>query len=118
MRAVHFDDAEVTDDFVHFMETCVQCRGCEPACPSGGKFALLMEGTRDTLAEQKRMTPWWQKLGYRVLGHHRTLLVGSSALAAAQREVGAEADGSSEVGAAPRRSRPRPATTRGCSPAA
>jgi glycolate oxidase iron-sulfur subunit len=85
MRAVHFDDAEVTDDFVHFMETCVQCRGCEPACPSGVKFGQLMEGTRDTLAEQKRLTPWWQKLGYRVLGYHRLLLVGSSVLAAAQR---------------------------------
>jgi glycolate dehydrogenase iron-sulfur subunit len=85
MRAVHFDDAEVTDDFVHFMETCVQCRGCEPACPSGVPFGLLMEGTRDTLTEQHRMTPWWQKLGYRVLGHHRLLLVGSTMLAAAQR---------------------------------
>jgi glycolate oxidase iron-sulfur subunit len=85
MRAVHFDNAEISDDFVHFMETCVQCRGCEPACPSGVKFGQLMEGTRDTLAEQKRMTPWWQKLGYRVLGHHRLLLVGSSLLAAAQR---------------------------------
>jgi glycolate oxidase iron-sulfur subunit len=85
MRAVHFDDADVTDDFVHFMETCVQCRGCEPACPSGVKFGQLMEGTRDTLAAQKRMTPWWQKLGYRALGHHRMLLVGSSAIAAAQR---------------------------------
>lgn len=85
MRSVHFDNAEVSDDFVHFMETCVQCRGCEPACPSGVKFGQLMEGTRDTLAEQKRMTPWWQKVGYRVLGQHRLLLVGSSLLAAAQR---------------------------------
>ena len=53
MRAVHFEDAEVSDDFVHFMETCVQCRGCEPACPSGVPFGQLMEGTRDTLAGQK-----------------------------------------------------------------
>jgi glycolate oxidase iron-sulfur subunit len=85
MRSVHFDNAEVTDDFVNFMETCVQCRGCEPACPSGVKFGQLMEGTRDTLSAEKRMTPWWQKLGYRVLGHHRLLLVGSSLLAVGQR---------------------------------
>jgi glycolate oxidase iron-sulfur subunit len=85
MRAVHFDDAAVSDDFVHFMETCVQCRGCEPACPSGVPFGQLMEGTRDTLSAQKRMTPWWQKLGYRVLGHHRLLLTGSTLLAFAQR---------------------------------
>ena len=48
MRSVHLDDAPVSDDFVHFMETCVQCRGCEPACPSGVPFGRLMEGTRDT----------------------------------------------------------------------
>jgi glycolate oxidase iron-sulfur subunit len=85
MRSVHFDGAEITDDFVHFMETCVQCRGCEPACPSGVPFGQLMEGTRDTLSAQHRITPWWQRLGYRVLGHHRLLLVGSTLLAAAQR---------------------------------
>jgi glycolate oxidase iron-sulfur subunit len=85
MRAVHFDDAEVTDDFVHFMETCVQCRGCEPACPSGVPFGQLMEGTRDTLAAQSKLTPWWQRAGYGVLGHHRLLLTGSTLLAVAQR---------------------------------
>ncbi len=85
MRDVHFEDAEVSDDFVRFMETCVQCRGCEPACPSGVPFGQLMEGTRDTLAGQRRMTPWWQRVGYRVLGHHRLLLAGSTLLAVAQR---------------------------------
>lgn len=85
MRSIHFNGAEVTDDFVHFMETCVQCRGCEPACPSGVPFGQLMEGTRDTLVEQKRMTPWWQRLGFRVLGHHRLLLAGSTMLAVGQR---------------------------------
>jgi glycolate oxidase iron-sulfur subunit len=85
MRSVHFDDAEVTDDFVQFMETCVQCRGCEPACPSGVPFGQLMEGTRDTLAGQHRMTPRWQRLGYRLLAHHGVLLVGSTLLAVGQR---------------------------------
>ena len=85
MRSVHFDDAPITDDFVHFMETCVQCRGCEPACPSGVPFGQLMEGTRDTLAATHRMTPWWQRIGYRVLGRHRLLLIGSTMLAVGQR---------------------------------
>jgi glycolate oxidase iron-sulfur subunit len=85
MRAVQFEGAEVTDDFVHFMETCVQCRGCEPACPSGVQFGQLMEGTRDMLAGEKRMTPWWQRIGYRLLGHHRLLLAGSTMLALGQR---------------------------------
>ena len=85
MRAVHLDGAEPGDQFVEFMETCVQCRGCEPACPSGVPFGRLMEGTRETLAEQHRTAPRWQRLAYRVLGHHRALLAGSTALAVAQR---------------------------------
>ena len=85
MRAVQHEDAPVSNDFVHFMETCVQCRGCEPACPSGVPFGRLMEATRATLATDHRITPWWQRLGFRALAHHRLLLVGSSALAVAQR---------------------------------
>lgn len=85
MRAVQWDRAEPDADFVHFMETCVQCRGCEPACPSGVPFGRLMEGTREALAAQRRITPWWQRLAFGVLGHHRVLLAGSSALAVAQR---------------------------------
>lgn len=85
MRAVQLEGAAVTGDFVEFMETCVQCRGCEPACPSGVPFGHLMEATRGTLAQQRTITPWWQRLAFRALGHHRLLLVGSSALAVAQR---------------------------------
>jgi glycolate oxidase iron-sulfur subunit len=85
MRAVQVDDAPITDEFVEFMATCVQCRGCEPACPSGVHFGHLMEATRTTLAAQGRITPWWQRAGFAVLGRHRTLLVGSSALAIVRR---------------------------------
>ena len=34
-----------------------------------------MEGTREALAEAHRITPWWQRRGLAVLGHHRLLLV-------------------------------------------
>ena len=85
IRAVHHDDAPVTDEFVSFMETCVQCRGCEPACPSGVPYGRLQEGVRETLAEQHRITPRWQRMGFAVLPRHRLLLAGSSLLAGAQR---------------------------------
>ena len=85
MRAVQLEDAPVTPEFVELVETCVQCRGCEPACPSGVPFGHLMEATRSTLAVDRTVTPWWQRLGFRALAHHRLLLVGSSALAVAQR---------------------------------
>ncbi|MCU1460652.1 MAG: putative iron-sulfur protein [Acidimicrobiales bacterium] len=85
MRAVHFDDAPLDDEFTAYMDLCVQCRACEAVCPSSVPFGRLMEGARHTLAEQTRYQPWWRRLGHRLLGHHRTLLAGSSALAVAQR---------------------------------
>ena len=85
MRAVQNDGAPMDDDFVEFMETCVQCRGCEPACPSGVPFGSLMEGTREALVAEGRITPWWQRVGLSMLGRHRLLLSASSALALGQR---------------------------------
>jgi glycolate oxidase iron-sulfur subunit len=85
MRAVHWDGAPADDLFVTFMDACVQCRGCETACPSGVPFGRLMEGTRQTLAEAGRFTPWWQRVGYRLLGHPRLLATASTLLALGQR---------------------------------
>lgn len=85
MRDVQWEGAPLTESFVGFMETCVQCRGCEPACPSGVPYGHLQEGVRAALATQHRTAPWWQRLAYSVLGRHRLLLAGSTALAIAQR---------------------------------
>ncbi len=85
MRSVQWRGAPIDDDFVRFMETCVQCRGCEPACPSGVPFGRLIEGTKGTLASSRVVTTRRQRLALRVLTHHRVLLGGSTLLAAAQR---------------------------------
>ena len=85
MRSVQWRGAAIDDDFVRFMETCVQCRGCEPACPSGVPFGRLIEGTKDALASSGVVTTRSQRLALRVLTHHRLLLAGSTLLAAAQR---------------------------------
>ena len=80
MRAVEFDGAPLDDAFRHTMETCVQCRGCEAACPSGVPFGHLMEGAREALASRgaaprslpRRAAEW---LGYvLVLPRHRLLV--------------------------------------------
>ncbi len=85
MRGVEWSGAPIDDDFVHFMETCVQCRGCEPACPSGVPYGHLIEATNEALAGAGEVTPRWQRFAYAMLAHHRTLLVGSTLLALAQR---------------------------------
>lgn len=85
IRDVHLADAPITQQFVDFMSTCVQCRGCEPACPSGVPYGHLQEGVRESLAEARDITPRWQRAAYAVLPRHRLLLAGSTLLAVAQR---------------------------------
>ncbi len=85
MRGVQWRSLAVDDEFVRLMETCIQCRGCEPACPSGVPFGRLMESTREALADAHETAPRWLRAGFAVLGRHRTLLAGSTVLAAAQR---------------------------------
>jgi glycolate oxidase iron-sulfur subunit len=50
MRTVELEGTAPGDAFRESMETCVQCRGCEAACPSSVPFGHLMEGTRAALA--------------------------------------------------------------------
>ena len=49
MRAVEWNGAPIDDAFRDAMEECVECRGCEAACPSGVPFGHLMEATRAAL---------------------------------------------------------------------
>ncbi len=85
MREVQDNNAPVDDDVLHAFETCVQCRGCEPACPSSVPYGHLMEQTRETLANAKLMTPGWQRLALKPLSNPKLLQAGSAALAIANK---------------------------------
>lgn len=82
MRAVTAG-APADADFDRVVQTCVQCRACETACPSSVPFGRLMESTRAATA--RRNVAWWQRGAYWALGHHRLLLASSTAAALAQR---------------------------------
>ncbi len=85
MRVVQRFDAPVDDDVAASLDTCVQCRACETACPSGVQYGRLIEPAKRTLARTHQLTPRWQRVGLRVLGFHRVLLAGTRMLAVAQR---------------------------------
>jgi glycolate dehydrogenase iron-sulfur subunit len=85
MRSVQWRGAAIDDGFLRYVETCVQCRGCEPACPSGVPFGRLIEGTKRSLAGAGEITPRRQRLAMKSLAHHRVLLAESTLLAVAQR---------------------------------
>ncbi len=69
--------------FARLMQTCVQCRACETACPASVRFGRLMEGARERLVPIS--VPFWQRAAYRLLGHHRVLTALTTAGAIAQR---------------------------------
>ena len=85
MQAVELHGAPIDATFERYMEECVQCRGCEVACPSSVQFGHLMEGAREALDEHRRPTRPWRRravewLGYRLVLPHHWLLVALSSL--------------------------------------
>ena len=81
MRHVQDNDAPVTDEVVDAFATCVQCRGCEPACPSAVPYGHLIEQTRETLVDMGKLTPKWQQAALKPLASPKLLRAGSAALA-------------------------------------
>jgi glycolate oxidase iron-sulfur subunit len=48
---------EATDSVRHHLDLCLDCRGCETACPSGVVYHELIEETRARLAETATLNP-------------------------------------------------------------
>ena len=80
MQAVELGEAPLDATFERYMEECVQCRGCEAACPSSVPFGHLMEGARAALDQHRRTDrPWHRRVaewvGYRVVLPRHWLLL-------------------------------------------
>jgi glycolate oxidase iron-sulfur subunit len=84
------DSGEVTlrdDGVVESIESCLQCRGCEPACPSGVPFGHLMGATRAAMVDApgSGRLPRWERFGYRMLAVPWVVRTSALVAAAAQR---------------------------------
>lgn len=55
MKAVNEGRIEMTDNVIRHWDLCIQCRACEPACPSGVPYGRLIEATMKQV-EDKRKT--------------------------------------------------------------
>src|SRR5262249_33423242 len=78
MRAVEQRSAPIDAAFERAMDECVECRGCEAACPSGVQFGHLMEQSRAALRTRRprslpRRVAEWR--AYRLLLPRHWLLV-------------------------------------------
>lgn len=85
MREVQDRGAPVNEEVLQSFNSCVQCRGCEPACPSNVPYGHLMEQTREALADADLMTPKWQRWAFAPLANPKLLRAGSAALAVANK---------------------------------
>jgi glycolate oxidase iron-sulfur subunit len=94
MRAVELDGAPLDDAFRDTIDTCVQCLGCEAACPSTVPFGHLVEGANVALAAHPAPTTEVSRAGRRIaewvaltvaLPRHAVLLALTWVLLVAQR---------------------------------
>jgi glycolate oxidase iron-sulfur subunit len=87
MQAVQLGGRAIDREFVAAMDACVQCRGCETACPSSVPFGRLMEGAKTAIAPRRS---WLRRAVERValswvLPRHKLLRATTWVLYAAQR---------------------------------
>jgi len=92
MRLVEFEGRPVDLAFETAMHECVQCRGCEPACPSSVQFGHLMEQTRAALYHRGSSASPLRRpaeaIGYGLLLPFHAVLMVATWLAWAAQRVG------------------------------
>ncbi|CAM4151408.1 (Fe-S)-binding protein [Lederbergia lenta] len=54
MKAVADGMIEFDDDVEESLDLCLGCRACEPACPAGVNYGMLLEDARDIISQNKK----------------------------------------------------------------
>ena len=80
MRGLHESRLTFDDDVARALDTCIQCLGCEPACPSGVPYGQLIEAAHRARPVSKR----WLRWGLRALPHRRLVAGGTRVIGALQ----------------------------------
>jgi len=60
MRAQQRGAIGVSDSFIQHISACLDCRGCESACPSGVPYGELVEKAREVIEHNARR-PFWSR---------------------------------------------------------
>lgn len=61
MKAMSDGRISASDQVLHHLNLCLDCRACETACPSGVVYHTVIEDAREKLHEKQKPT-WGQKL--------------------------------------------------------
>ncbi len=60
IRALVEGKVDYSDSLYNHIDLCVECRACEPVCPSGVKYSRIIEPARDILENEKKYK-WFDK---------------------------------------------------------
>ena len=60
MRGLHEGRFQLNAETVRHLDTCLGCRACETACPSGVHYGELIEGVRPYI-EQNYQRPFLER---------------------------------------------------------
>ena len=80
MRAYADGRIDMTDNYVHHIYQCLDCRACESACPAGVSYGSLIEVARAEIEKQRPRSAWEQRLRHVVF---KTLLPSAGKLSLA-----------------------------------
>ena len=74
MRSIGTTEFNPTEEWINSMDTCVQCRGCETACPSAVPFGELISDTKRALTHVRKL-PLRVRGGLLILNKPRLLAI-------------------------------------------
>ncbi len=67
MKSLAQGSLDLDADAVRHLDLCLECRGCETACPSGVKYGRLIEKAR-VYVERNWQRPFGERLRNRLIG--------------------------------------------------
>jgi len=73
IRSVKHGDLELTKEIVQALDTCIQCMGCEPACPSGVQYHAIISPVKAEMHSDWRWRDAPLRCGLYVVTHMRFL---------------------------------------------
>ena len=85
IRSVKTGDLELTKEVVHALDTCIQCMGCEPACPSGVQYHSIISPVKAELHDHWKWSDLPLRFGLYVVTHKRYLRFFTRVLSVAQK---------------------------------